>query len=135
MANTWHSRTPTAELGMVVVGLVSALIAMQFREAEWWFLISLLISLLISVFGAIAAVVTLQLSKLGPAYQLSGLTIGMAMTGFSVFWWAAHRGEPEIFSPTLLGYFGAGLLLSSVATLAHQLSSAGDPLSSIRQPE
>jgi hypothetical protein len=41
------------------------------------------------------------------------LVIGIGGIAFGLFWGITHAGEPEIFSPTLVGYAGAALALNS----------------------
>lgn len=41
------------------------------------------------------------------------LVIGIGGIAFGLFWGITHAGEPEIFSPTLIGYAGAALALKS----------------------
>lgn len=41
------------------------------------------------------------------------VVIGIAGVTFGVHWGMTHAGEPEIFSPALLGYVGAALTLYS----------------------
>jgi hypothetical protein len=50
--------------------------------------------------------------------QTAVLVLGIIGTVFGIYWWANHQDEPEIFSPLILGYLAAALLLSSLVNLA-----------------
>lgn len=112
MAKSTPVRKPLFEIGLLAAGVASALIAVSFDAKAW-----LTASLLICVFSALAAVVTLQLSKLAPAVQVGALIVGIVGVALGAYWWSEHRDEPEIFSPTFLGYLGAAVVLSAALNL------------------
>lgn len=45
--------------------------------------------------------------------HVAAVVIGVGGVAFGLYWGITHAGEPEIFSPTLIGYVGAALALSS----------------------
>ncbi|WP_143707987.1 hypothetical protein [Gordonia terrae] len=45
--------------------------------------------------------------------HIAVLVIGVGGVVFGLYWGATHADEPEIFSPTLIGYVGAVLVLNS----------------------
>ena len=45
--------------------------------------------------------------------HIVALAIGIGGIAFGLYWGITHAGEPEIFSPTLIGYVGAALALNS----------------------
>jgi hypothetical protein len=45
--------------------------------------------------------------------HIVALVIGVGGIAFGLFWGITHAGQPEIFSPTLIGYVGATLALNS----------------------
>jgi hypothetical protein len=49
----------------------------------------------------------------GPSAHLAALVIGIGGIVFGLYWGITHAGQPEIFSPTLIGYVGAALALNS----------------------
>jgi hypothetical protein len=119
MTNFRQSRTPTIELGLVVAGLSSAVVAALFDASIW-----LALSLLICIVGILAAGVTLQLSKLASVFQVGALTTGIVGIGFGSYWWSTHRNEPDIFSPIFLGYFSGAIAISAAVTLTCDLRPA-----------
>lgn len=45
--------------------------------------------------------------------HIVALVMGIEGIAFGVYWGIIHAGEPEILSPTLLGFVGAALALNS----------------------
>ena len=45
--------------------------------------------------------------------HLVALVIGLGGVAFGLFWGITHAGEPEVLSPTLIGFVGAAMALNS----------------------
>jgi hypothetical protein len=119
MAEHVEGRTPIVELALLITGLASAMVAVQFEQEAW-----LVASILACIFSGLAAIATVMLAKRENMVQVAAVVLGALGAGFGLVWWLTHRNAPEVFSPTLIGYLGAGLALSATVTLAHRRLSS-----------
>ena len=96
------------ELVAAVLGV--ALVLMAPVRIGW-------IGTVVIILSVVSAITTLILSKQSAKVQLIGMLIGIIAIAVGLLIGSKGDGETEIFSPTLVWVFGAGLVMSTLCTV------------------
>jgi hypothetical protein len=94
-------RLSYASLFVVGVCIAAAVVAARL-ESPLWLVVS---ALMVGTSGVTAIGTSFRSGRVSTTY-LAGIVVGLCGVGFGVFWALGHSSEPEVFSPTLIGYVG-----------------------------